>query len=236
MALKFKIKKEEFDALSDALKAEYKLDEATGEYTLDAEGVPDVTGLRKKVDELLDERKADQRRAREEAEKRARAEGDLAALETSLTDRFNTDLAARDADIAARDGLLARLTVGRTANDLAKELAVDAEAVPALLPHITGRLRMELVNGDAVIRVLDAEGKASALTLDQLREEFKANPAFKRLIAGSKASGGGADGGKEGGGGATKPLAEMGDAERTEWAKRDPEGFARAVEAAKAKK
>ncbi|MCY1459625.1 hypothetical protein D9M71_771160 [compost metagenome] len=50
--------------------------------------------------------------------------------------------------------------------------------------------------------MLDQAGKLSATTLDELKAEFTNDPAFGPLIAGSKASGGGASGAGKGGGAA----------------------------------
>ena len=42
--------------------------------------------------------------------------------------------------------------------------------------------------------VIGQDGKPSALTIDELKAEFTSNPAFAPVIAGSKATGGGASG------------------------------------------
>lgn len=206
---------------------------ADGKFRLDADGIPDVTGLRQKTQELLDEKKAEQRKAREEAEKRAKAEGDIASLEDSYKQRLREAEEARENDTKTLRGKLEALTVGRTATELAAELAVEG-ATKLLLPHIQSRLRMDLVDGEPVVRVLDAAGKLSAMTIDQLKEEIKADESLARVVRATKASGGGADGGNKTGGGASKKLSEMNHVERTEWARRDPVGFEQAVKASKA--
>lgn len=230
--LKFEI--DNTEGLDPAIAALYEKHEASGKFRLKVDGVPDVTGLKAKVDELLDEKKKEQQKAREAAEAAAKAAGDVAALEKSWQQKLDEANSTKETELASLRGVVSALTVGQAATALAAELAVEGAAL-ALLPHIERRLKMEIVEGNPKVRVLDAEGKVSALTLDNLREELKANPALARIVVGSKANGGGADGGKENGGGATKPLADMGDAERTEWAKRDPDGFQKAVEAEKAK-
>jgi hypothetical protein len=85
----------------------------------------------------------------------------------------------------------------------------------ALLPHIERRLSVEQRDGKPVVVVLDAQGKLSAATLDELKAEIANDAAFAPLIAGSKASGGGA-GGAGGGGGAPKGKIGGNKAERTE--------------------
>jgi hypothetical protein len=222
MTLKYEI--ESIEGLDEATTAMYKLDEASGKYRLDVDGVPDVTGLKTKVDELLNERKEDQRKARLAAEEAAKARGDVTALEASWSERHTAELGQKDSEIAKRDSMLANLTVGRTAMELASDLAVEGSA-KALLPHIERRLRMEIQNGEPVVKILDAKGKLSAMTMEQLSEELKSDPALARIVSGSKASGGGADGGKESGGGATKALKDMNEAERVALARKDPDLF-----------
>lgn len=93
------------------------------------------------------------------------------------------------------------MTVGRTATEIATTLAVPGSA-KALLPHIESRLSVEIREGKPTVVVLDQSGKLSAATLDELKAEFTSDPAFGPLIAGSRASGGGAEGHKHGGGAA----------------------------------
>lgn len=230
-----------FDALEEGHKAFYKKDEKTGAYHLDLDpaDIPDVEGLKKKNQELLDEKKAEQRKREEAERERAKKEGDIAALETSWQTRLDTETGTLKTENDGLKSQLERLTVGRAATELAAELAVVTNGVSsakALLPHIERRLKMEAgADGEIKVRVLDAAGKPSAMTLDQLKDEFRNDPVFAPLIAASKANGGGADGGKDnGGGGATKKFAEMTEAERAELHRKDPAEFKRQSEAHKA--
>ncbi len=91
--------------------------------------------------------------------------------------------------------------MGRTATEIATTLAIPGSS-KALLPHIERRLSVEQRDGKPTVVVLDAAGKLSAATLDELKAEFTNDPAFGPLIAGSKASGGGAGGAGKGGGAA----------------------------------
>ena len=120
------------------------------------------------------------------------------------------------------------LTVVAEASKLASKLAIQgSESV--LLPHIAPRLQAEFVDGDVKFRVLDKQGKPSAMTIDDLEKEIRSDVAFKPMIRASSASGGGASGAN--GGGATKKPSEMTTVERAEWAKNDPDGFQRALDA-----
>lgn len=94
------------------------------------------------------------------------------------------------------------MTVGQTATKLAAELAISGSA-DVLLPHIQSRLTVEIKDGAPSVRVLDLQGKPTALTIDELKQEFISNKAFAPLIAASKATGGGASTTNNSGSGAT---------------------------------
>jgi predicted nuclease with TOPRIM domain len=173
-----------------------------------AEATKGLEALKAKNEELLGETKAAKAARREaeeaakkEAEELARKSGDVQALEKSWQEK----MAKREKELLDQTegltGQVRSLTVGRTATDLAAELAVQGSA-KALLPHIERRLSMDIRDGKPVVVVLDVNGKPSAATVDELKKEISGDAAFAPLIVASKASGGGASGGK--GGGAAK--------------------------------
>jgi hypothetical protein len=221
--LKFQL--DTLEGVDEAVRALYT--EKDGKFVLGIEGLPqqeDVSGLKAKVDELLGEKKAAEKKAREaeeaarlEREELARKSGNVEELERSWTEKFTR----REAELtgtleqerATLSGQIRDLTVGRTATDIASALAVQGSA-KALLPHIERRLSVEQRDGKPVVVVLDAQGKLSAATLDELKAEIANDAAFAPLIAGSKASGGGA-GGAGGGGGAPKGKIGGNKEERT---------------------
>lgn len=210
--LKFQL--DTLEGVDEAVRALYT--EKDGKFVLGIEGLPqqeDVSGLKAKVDELLGEKKAAEKKAREaeeaarlEREELARKSGNVEELERSWIEKFNRREAELNGMLEQERGTLGGqirdLTVGRTATDLASALAVQGSA-KALLPHIERRLSVEQRDGKPVVVVLDAQGKLSAATLDELKAEIANDAAFAPLIAGSKASGGGAAG-AGGGGGAAK--------------------------------
>lgn len=233
-----KYKLESLEGLSEEQKALYQ--EKDGAFYLIVEGLPqsndgELDGLKKKVDELLTEKKAEQKKrqeaeeqARQEAEQNARKKGDIEALEKSWADK----LTQRETELSGQNEALKnqvyKLTVGQTAQSLAGELALKgSESV--LLPHIISRLQIENSGDEVKVRVLDLQGKLSALTLDDLKTEFRNNAAFKPLIVAVNSSGGGATGGGDGGGAAKKPK-EMNTQERIEWQRNDPQGFKQALD------
>ncbi|MBV7478209.1 hypothetical protein [Pseudomonas sp. PDM31] len=212
MGLKYLL--DTLEGVDDTVRALYT--EKDGKFVLGIEGLPqpeDVSGLKSKVQELLDEKKAADK-ARKDAEEQARLDreeaarksGNVEELEKSWSEKYNRREAELNGMLEQERGTLSTqirdLTVGRTATDIASALAIAGSA-KALLPHIERRLSVEQRDGKPVVVVLDQQGKLSAATLDELKAEFANDVAFAPLIAGSKASGGGA-GGAGGGGGAPK--------------------------------
>ncbi|SNY42334.1 hypothetical protein SAMN05660659_04612 [Pseudomonas sp. LAMO17WK12:I6] len=211
MTLKFQL--DSLEGVDESIQSLYV--EKDGKFVLGIEGLPqpeDVSGLKSKVQELLDEKKAeaDKRKAAEEQarldrEEALRKSGNVEELEKSWSEKY----ARREAELTGQlestnstlQGQIRDLTVGRTATEIATTLAIPGSA-KALLPHIERRLSVEQRDGKPTVVVLDAAGKLSAATLDELKAEFTNDPAFGPLIAGSKASGGGAGGAGKGGGAA----------------------------------
>ncbi|EFQ62389.1 hypothetical protein PFWH6_3915 [Pseudomonas fluorescens WH6] len=212
MGLKYQL--DTLEGVDDTVRALYT--EKDGKFVLGIEGLPqpeDVSGLKSKVQELLDEKKAADKarkdaedQARLEREENARKSGNVEELEKSWSEKYNRREAELNGMLEQERGTLSTqirdLTVGRTATDIASALAIPGSA-KALLPHIERRLSVEQRDGKPVVVVLDQQGKLSAATLDELKAEFANDTAFAPLIAGSKASGGGAAG-AGGGGGAAK--------------------------------
>lgn len=211
MTLKFQL--DSLEGVEESVAALYV--EKDGKFVLGIEGLPqqeDVSGLKSKVQELLDEKKAADK-ARKDAEEQARLEreealrksGNVEELEKSWSEKYNRREAeltgTLESERATLLGQIRDLTVGRTATEIATALAVPGSA-KALLPHIERRLSVEQRDGKPTVVVLDAAGKLSAATLDELKAEITNDPAFGPLIAGSKASGGGAGGVGKGGGAA----------------------------------
>lgn len=218
MALKVKITKEEFDALPEVLKAEYKGDGAG--YVLDTDFVPeDVAPLRNALERVREEnrlmREAEDKKVRE-AEQRIRdelrASGNTEELERRFTaerETLRTELSSR---VGVREQQLTRLLVDERAQSMAVKLAgVNA---PILLPHIKMRLRAEFDGDDAVCKVVSADGQPSTLTVADLEKEFLNNKLFASILIGVDSSGGGAA--RNQGGGASKKPNEYTTEERND--------------------
>lgn len=211
--LKYQI--DSLDGLDESTRALYT--EKDGKFVLGVDGLPqgeDVTGLKNKVTELLNEKKESERlrkeaedKARQEREEALRKSGNVEELEKSWSEKYSrreTELSQQlETERTTLSAQIRDLTVGRMATDLAAELAVQGSA-KALLPHLERRLGVETRDGKPTVVVLGQDGKLSAATVDELKKEFASDPAFAPLIAGSKASGGGAGGAGKGGGAAQK--------------------------------
>lgn len=179
MALAFKINKAKYDALSDEMKAEYVAGDKDGEFVLDVNGLPEPedTGPIKRA--LEKEKETVKTLKREKSELQAKIDEFPDVEELKKTHESEVGKYKKFTENALIDGV-------------ANELASKISTAPKLLaPHIKSRLLADMSGDEPVTKVLK-DGKASDMTIDQLREEFVANPDFKAIMIGSKASGGGA--------------------------------------------
>lgn len=234
MALKRKLTAAEWQALSEDVKKEYKpegsdyvLDlEDTAFDTLKAEKAAEKAKREKAEKDLQDLKDAAAEKERKEAEDKAKASGDVAALEKSWKDKAEREVEAEREKTKAADNALRVALVDTEATKIAHEICT----VPDLIvDKIKSRMKVEITDGVPVVRVLSADGKPSALSVADLKKEFLDNPAYKAIIKGSNASGGGAGGGGQGGGASQKKLSEMTATEEAKFANEHPEEYAKLV-------
>lgn len=187
----------------------------SGGYRLQVEGLDDLDKLKKKKDIEAEHRTKAENKARELEEQlnklqgqfdqqnddKHRNNGDIEALDKSWQEKLSKREAELQGQIESLTGAMTATTVDSVAQSIAAELAVEGSS-KVLLPHIKSRLAAEQRDGKFVTVVKDADGKPSALTLDELKQEFANDAAFSHVVVGSKASGGGANGGNNNGGGA----------------------------------
>lgn len=126
-------------------------------------------------------------------EEAAKKSGDVDALEKSWQSKLDIETGALKDQLSVSQSVISKMTSGSAAQSMANELALQGSA-DVLLPHIQSRLKTEINDGKAITRVLDKDGKPSAMSLDDLKTEFGAMKAFAPILIGSKASGSG-DGG-----------------------------------------
>lgn len=227
MAMKRQITKEQFAALSEDMKKEYKAEGET--YILDLTDYEDPGELRRaKEREKLEKQRLQTeldalKEQIEEAKNSGHAKkGDIEALEKSWKQK-NLELEQKlTGKLTTRDAFIRKTLRDNVASSLASEIST---APAVLMPHILSRLDVDLEGDEPTTRVLGIDGKPSALTIAELKAEFIANKDFSAIITASKASGGGAHGNQ--GGGAPKKPSEYTEQERTALYKSNPSEFAR---------
>ena len=191
--LKRKIDKKAFDELDEAIKKLYS--EKDGSYVLAIEGDDDAGELKRAKDREVQARKDAEKKAKELQEQLdeatgndARKRGDIETLEKSWKEKFDK----REKELL--DKLSGKETYIRSTlvDNVATQLAAKISTTPNLmLPHIKARLAADFDGDTPVTRILDKDGKVSALSLEDLEKEFVANKDFSAIIVGSKASGSG---------------------------------------------
>lgn len=202
MALKKKLTKEEHAKLSDALKAEY-IEDGDG-FRLDVDGDEDTGALKRAKDREAQLRKDAEKEAKELRERLesiegddARKKGDIATLEKSWQSKLEKQREEYEAKISKLTSHTTKTLVDNVASQLAHKIS-NAPAI--IMPHIKSRLIADFEGDTPVTRVLDKDGKPSALTIDELANEFVANKDFSAIITASKASGGAGKPSQNGGG------------------------------------
>ena len=198
--MKKKINKAAWDKLSDEMKALYAL--VGKDYILqveeEEEEEPPLSN------EPAGSKLALERKHRKAAEK-ARDEA-VAALEAlkEEKDTISSDVAKQKAVYDKKVAKIEKerddaITLhkdyvgGKLVSDAASEIAGKLTKSPkVLLPHITSRLSINHDGDEPTLVVLDAKGKPSTATLDDLTKEFRDNKEFAGIVTVSQASGGGA--------------------------------------------
>lgn len=171
----------------------------------------EVTKIKAKLDELLTETKQ-AKQAKKEAEEKAAAEaaalaaknGDVDALNKSWQAKLDKQAEEFKTQLDANSSQINKLLVDNVAVTIATELALPGSS-DVLLPHVKGRLKTELRDGQLVTVVTDKDGKPSASTIDDLKNEIRGNAVFAPVIVASQGSGSGAHQNK-GGGAAQKTI------------------------------
>ncbi len=209
MALARKITKEQFDKLQDNIKFEYAAD---GEgYILQTTGDEDIGPLKRANQRLKDqvellEGKNDKLTGDLDAINKnpARKNGDIETLTRQMENEKTTAVAEVQTKLDKANGFIKTTLLENAAATLAEKISTS----PAIIrPHIERRLTVDMDGDSPVVKVMDKDGKASALTVDKLGEEFVANKDFSSIIRVTKASGGA--GSPSSNGGAVKPSGQQ---------------------------
>lgn len=175
--------------------------------------IPDVSGLKRKVDQLLDEKKAAQKAAKDAqkaaeqaAAEQARKDGDIEAVEKGLRKEFGSQIAERDEAITTLSGQLKKLLVHGEATRIATERAVDTDSIPIVAEWIEHRLDMDVRDGEYKTVVRGSDGKPNGLSVDEFEQGLVKEKSLARLLKASDAAGGGAKGGDHSSGAAQKTV------------------------------
>lgn len=179
-------------AVSKALKeAQDKFDEET-------------KGLRDNKDQILSEKKELENKL---AGNDADALRELHKIEIQkLTDSFNKKIEGLDSEISGFKTKEINSIKESLANSFVSDNVVsDPFSRRSMLAEY--QKRIDVREGKTV--VLDGEGNISALTIEDLNNEFKTSDLYAGHIIGTKAKGGGATGGKTGSGGSDLSAADI---------------------------
>lgn len=161
-----------------------------------------VAKLEAKNRELIEEKQRKAKEAKDAAEaaelakrEAAKKVGDTDSLIRSYEEKLTKTQEELRKEIEQRDSWLKDVTAGQAATALAAEIAVQGSA-RVLERHLRDRLTTDIREGKPTTVVLDADGRPSAMTLEDLKKEFVNDPAFAPLIVGSRATGPGGYNGK----------------------------------------
>lgn len=234
MALKRTLTAEQHAALPADFQKEYKA--AGANFVLDVEG-DDGTDWKKKRDIEAEHRTKAEAKAQQfqnELDEMRRGnipKADVDALENSYKARQTEDANKHKTEVEALTNALGSAALDSIVTGVTTELFT----VPTIMDNqVRSRLKVELVDHKAVVRVLDRDGKPSAMNVDDLKKEFIADAKLAPVLIGSKANGSGAGGSGSTTNGSAKvaDFVKMNDKERTEMYNTNPAEFDRLSKAA----
>jgi len=213
---------ENLDGVEESAKSLYM--ERNGKFYLDVDGAVDkseIDGLTNNRDKILKEKKALEEKikaheaeitkakeeAAKEAEEKLKKMGDIEGLTKSYEAKLAEATKSKVTELEQVFAEIKRLTVDRTAMELAAKHAIDENAVSVLAELVSKDFQVRYENGKSSVVVVDKSGNATAYTVGEYEKQMLADPRLQRLLKGTGASGGGAVGGNGNGGGATKKGA-----------------------------
>lgn len=192
---KYLINKAAFDALTPEQQAAYKAVGDTGNFVLNIEGMPDVAAMQGQLTELQGqlttingEKAAEAEKARQAALDLAKKNGDFKTIEED----YKRQIADLNGKIEGFGKQRRTDYINAQVDKLALELG-GKDYADLFKPTIRERLSVEGGDdgADFITRVTK-DGKASAMSIADLAEEFRANPTFKPICVAPASSGTGA--------------------------------------------
>lgn len=233
MPLKYQLTAEEYAQLDETKQSLYALQ---GEvYICQIEGLPqpeDVTGLKRKNEELLAEKRAsDERRRAAEEEARRKEEERLAAEGNfkQLYESSQTKTAEWEQRYSQLEQSIHQRDINLAATRIATAIA-DGDNADILKEFIAKRLKV----AEGQVRVTDDSGNLTVSALADLQREFETSPRYASLVRGSQAGGGGAA--PKSGDRVTKTFGELRGMERVQLRKDNPAEYERLKKAYEASK
>lgn len=233
MPLKYQLTAEEYAQLDETKQSLYALQ---GEvYICQIEGLPqpeDVTGLKRKNEELLAEKRAsDERRRAAEEEARRKEEERLAAEGNfkQLYESSQTKTAEWEQRYSQLEQSIHQRDINLAATRIATAIA-DGDNADILKEFIAKRLKV----AEGQVRVTDDSGNLTVSALVDLQREFETSPRYASLVRGSQAGGGGAA--PKSGDRVTKTFGELRGMERVQLRKDNPAEYERLKKAHEASK
>lgn len=192
---KYLINKAAFDALTPEQQAAYKAVGDTGNFVLNIEGMPDVAAMQSQLTDLQGqlttingEKAAEAEKARQAALDLAKKNGDFKTIEED----YKRQIADLNGKIEGFGKQRRTDYINVQVDKLALELG-GKDYADLFKPTIRERLSVEGGDdgADFITRVTK-DGKASAMSIADLAEEFRANPTFKPICVAPASSGTGA--------------------------------------------
>jgi len=150
----------------------------------------------KKLAEFDAEKSKEIEAARKKALEDARSSGDFAKIEADYQRQLKELKSANEKAENDRIESVKSSALDAAASEVAKMFT----APKAMKDFVAKRLSVDIVDGKALVRVKDATGGASALSLEDLKKEFLTDSDLKASIVASKGSGGGSTQTTTGGG------------------------------------
>lgn len=209
MALKYRITKAAHSKLGDEMQAEYKADGDT-HFVLDVSGLEDTDALKRakdRADQEVVDLKADLAEANKKVKTLETAAGEGGQDVARLTRSHERKIATITETHEGVVGKLHTFIKGLLQSGKAKELATSISSVPSLMAeHIEKRLDVDFTGDEPKLIIKNKDGAADpAMTMDKLKSELVANPEFKSILVGNRATGSAAPHGVLPGAGATSP-------------------------------
>ena len=125
--------------------------------------------------------------AKKKSLEEARSTGDFAAIEKDYQEQLKAANARASQLLTAQEDSIKNTVLEKAASEIAKSFVSPSLAMAT----IKARLKVEIVEGEPVVRVTSKDGKASASGLEDLRKEYLTDPDMKASIRAGQGSGGG---------------------------------------------